>query len=187
MSLVEILALAVGLALDAFAVSLAAGAAGHAAGPRPAFRLAFHFGLFQFMMPVLGWYAGSLVAARIAAADHWVAFGLLLWVGVRMIRSGRDPDPAPVRADMSRGWTLVGLSVATSIDALAVGLSLAMLGVAIWYPSAVIGVVTCVLSLVGLRMGGRLGARFGQRAELVGGGVLILIGLRILVVHLTGG
>ena len=187
MSLVEILALAVGLALDAFAVSLAAGAAGHAAGPRPAFRLAFHFGLFQFMMPVLGWYAGSLVAARIAAADHWVAFALLLWVGVRMIRSGRDPDPAPVRADMSRGWTLVGLSVATSIDALAVGLSLAMLGVAIWYPSAVIGVVTCVLSLVGLRLGGRLGARFGQRAELVGGGVLILIGLRILVVHLAGG
>jgi putative Mn2+ efflux pump MntP len=185
-SVVEILALAVGLALDAFAVSLAAGAAGHAAGPRPIFRLAFHFGLFQFMMPVLGWYAGSLVAASIAAADHWVAFGLLLWVGVRMIRSGRDPAPAPARADMSRGWTLVGLSLATSIDALAVGLSLAMLGVAIWYPSAVIGAVTCVLSLVGLRLGGRLGARFGARAEMVGGGVLILIGLRILVVHLSG-
>jgi putative Mn2+ efflux pump MntP len=186
MSLPEILAIAVGLALDAFAVSLAAGAAGHAAGLRPTFRLSFHFGLFQFLMPVLGWYAGSLVARQVTIIDHWVAFGLLVWVGARMIHSGLHPDPSRVRADMSRGWTLVSLSVATSLDALAVGLSLAILGVGIWYPSAVIGVVTGGLSLVGLRLGGRLGSRFGSRMEMIGGGVLVLIGLRILVSGLTG-
>ncbi len=187
MSLPEILAIAVGLALDAFAVSLAAGAAGHAAGLRPTFRLSFHFGLFQFLMPVLGWYAGSLVAHQVTVIDHWVAFGLLVWVGARMIRSGLHPDPSRVRADMSRGWTLVSLSVATSLDALTIGLSLAILGVGIWYPSAVIGVVTGGLCLAGLRLGGRLGSRFGSRMEVVGGGMLALIGLRILISGLAGG
>jgi len=190
MELYEILVIAVGLAMDAFAVSLSAGASGHASTFRSMFRLSFHFGLFQFLMPVLGWYAGSRVAHLITAVDHWIAFGLLVLVGLRMIRSaGRDPDSIPqpgiLGIDPSRGLNLIMLSVATSIDALAVGLSLAMLQLDIWYPSVVIGFITALLSLFGLRLGNRLGVRFGQRMEGIGGILLILIGIRILVEHLA--
>ena len=176
--------MAVGLALDAFAVSLGIGTARLATAPRPIFRLSFHFGLFQFGMPVLGWLAGSNVASYIATWDHWLALGLLSVVGGRMIRSGLDPRPEPHRVDPSRGVTLVVLSVATSIDAFAVGLSLAMLRVSIWYPSVVIGVVTAGLSLLGLLVGHRLGLRFGKRMEVLGGVILIGIGLKVLVSHL---
>jgi putative Mn2+ efflux pump MntP len=190
MEFYEILVIAVGLAMDAFAVSLGAGASGHASTVRPMFRLSFHFGLFQFLMPVLGWYAGSRVAHVITAVDHWIAFGLLILVGLRMIRSaGRNPDSIPqsdiLSVDPSRGFNLIMLSVATSIDALAVGLSLAMLQLDIWYPSVIIGFTTALLSLIGLRLGNRLGTRFGQRMERIGGILLIVIGVRILVEHLT--
>ncbi|MBN2169826.1 MAG: manganese efflux pump [Candidatus Krumholzibacteriota bacterium] len=185
MGLLEMLGLAVALAMDAFAVSLATAAARLCAGPRAAFRLAFHFGLFQALMPVAGWYAGYRLAALVAAVDHWLAFGLLALVGGRMIRAGLRPDGAP-RRDPSRGWTLTTLCVATSIDALAVGFNLAMVGVAVWRPAAVIGIVTAALSLAGLGLGRRLGARFGARMEVVGGLVLIAIGVRILAEHLSG-
>jgi putative Mn2+ efflux pump MntP len=125
MSFVEILFMAVGLAMDAFAVSLAAGTHKEINGFRPTFRLSFHFGFFQFLMPVLGWALGTKLEGAIQAFDHWIAFGLLAFVGARMIHAGlTSPDDAP-RSDPSRGLTLVGLCVATSIDALAVGLSLA--------------------------------------------------------------
>jgi putative Mn2+ efflux pump MntP len=180
----EMLMIAVGMAMDAFAVSLGAGASGHARGGRAVFRLSFHFGLFQFLMPVLGWYLGSTIAPYIGAVDHWIAFGLLAFVGGRMIRSGFDAGQAMRGSDPSRGLTLVALCVATSLDALAIGLSLAMLRVTIWYPSAVIGVVTGGLSLIGLRLGTQLGSRFGTRMEIVGGVILVGIGLRIVVGHL---
>jgi putative Mn2+ efflux pump MntP len=184
MGLPEILMIAVGLAMDAFAVSLGAGTSGQATGGRAAFRLSFHFGLFQFMMPVIGWFLGRGIAPLISSVDHWIAFGLLVFVGVRMIRSGCTPDGASSAADPSRGLSLAMLSIATSIDALAIGLSLAMLRVRIWYPSVVIGVVTGGLSLLGIRVGARLGARFGKHMEVAGGAILTLIGLRILVSHL---
>jgi putative Mn2+ efflux pump MntP len=183
-TLVEMLLLAAGLAMDAFAVSVGAAIQGHVRGTRPAFRLWFHFGLFQFLMPVIGWYIGVKVARLIGAFDHWVAFGLLAYVGLKMVisgfRPGRDPS---VAADPTRGWILVGLSLATSVDALAVGLSLAMLRVDIWYPSAVIGLVTAALSFVGVELGNRLGRQFSRRAEVIGGAILILIGLRIVLSH----
>jgi putative Mn2+ efflux pump MntP len=181
----EILLIALGLAMDAFAVSIAAAAAGRASSPRPIFRLAFHFGLFQFLMPVLGWLLGTQIAHFIAAFDHWIAFVLLALVGVRMIRSGCATEPTLQVAEPSRGWTLIMLSIATSIDALAIGLSLAMLQVNIWYPAAVIGVVTALLSLVGVRLGCSLGLRFGKPMEILGGIILIGIGLKILVEHLS--
>jgi len=180
----EILAVAVGLAMDAFAVSIGIGTTREARGARPIFRLAFHFGLFQFLMPVLGWGVGSAFATAIAAVDHWVALALLSFVGVRMIRSGLAPADNPRRPNPSRGWTLVMLSVAVSIDALAVGLSLAMLNVRIVYPSVVIGVVTGALSWLGLALGHRLGQRLGARMEIAGGLLLIAIGVRILLDHL---
>ncbi len=182
MTLAEILVLAVGLSMDAFAVSLAGGAAGRLRQPRSAIRLAFHLGLFQFMMPVIGWYAGSRAAHLVSSWGHWVAFVLLAFVGARMVISGlgsHDGGTAPT--DPSKGWNLVALSVATSIDALAIGLSLALVGVAIWQPSVIIGVVTGVLSLIGIAIGGKAGARFGPRMEVAGGLLLLAIGIRIVL------
>lgn len=171
--------------MDAFAVSLGIGTTRQASRPRPIFRLSFHFGLFQFLMPILGWLAGSTIASLISQFDHWVAMGLLTFVGTRMIRSGLDPGNETYSGDPSRGGTLVMLSVATSIDAFAIGLSLAMLRVNILYPGAVIGVVTASLSLIGLLVGHKLGLRFGKSMEILGGLVLIGIGLRVVVSHLT--
>jgi manganese efflux pump family protein len=186
-SALEVLLLAVSLAMDASAVSLGAGAVGRAVGFRPTFRLAFHFGLFQFLMPVIGWLVGSQVAGPIAAVDHWVAFALLAFVGGRMIRAGLAPEGAPRSGDPSRGWTLVALSVATSIDALAVGLSLALVGVGILLPSLAIGVITAAMSAIAVQLGGRLGDRLGRRMEVAGGIILIAIGLRIVYAHTVGG
>lgn len=185
MPLLPLIIIAVGLAMDATAVSLGAGATGRAPGRRAAFRLAFHFGLFQALMPLLGWLVGRTVAGPLQAVDHWIAFGLLVLVGGRMLWGGLHPeaDNAPHR-DPSKGWSLVALSVATSIDAFAVGLGLAMLDVAIWVPLALIGVITAAMSLSGLLLGRVLSARWGSRAEVLGGVLLVGIGLQILVSHL---
>ncbi len=184
MGFTEIVLIACGLAMDAFAVSIAAGTSGRLSGKRAIFRLSFHFGLFQAMMPVIGWYMGIHIAALISAMDHWIAFALLLFVGLRMIIGGFETESETFTKDPSRGTSLVMLSVATSIDALAVGLSLAMLRINIWYPSAVIGIVTAALSVAGIHAGKTLGRKFGSRMEIIGGGILILIGCRILLTHL---
>jgi putative Mn2+ efflux pump MntP len=184
MPLPEIVLIAVGLAMDAFAVSLGAGAGGHMRRTRPALRLAFHLGLFQFMMPVIGWYLGNRAAAIIAPVDHLVALILLSVVGGRMIRSGLSADSEVTGDDPSRGLTLVALSVATSIDAFAIGLSLAVLGVGIWYPSVVIGVLTALLSLVGIHLGKSFGDRLGSTAEVLGGLLLIGIGIKVCLEHM---
>ena len=186
MPIVETLFLALALAMDAFAVSLGASSC-LPQGRRAAFRLAFHFGLFQALMPVLGWLAGLGLAGFISAFDHWATFLLLLWIGVRMLRAGDEADDEGERKDPSRGWTLLALSVAVSLDALAVGLSLAFLKVDIWQPVLVIGLVTGALSWLGVRLGRRLGQAWGPRMERAGGAILILIGLRILVTHLLPG
>ncbi len=184
MNFIEIFLIALSMAMDAFAVCLGAGTQESTAGPRPTFRLAFHFGLFQFLMPVLGWFAGATIERYIAAFDHWVAFGLLAFVGGRMILSGFSTKDNDVKNDPSRGWTLVLLSIAVSIDALAVGLSLGIVGVTIWIPAVVIGIVTGLVSWLGLRLGNKLGEKFGKRMEIAGGIILILIGIRILLAHL---
>jgi putative Mn2+ efflux pump MntP len=185
MSSIEIILLALALSIDAFAVSLSAAATGKASDARATFRLSFHFGLFQAMMPVLGWTAGLALAPVIAAIDHWVAFGLLGFIGVRMIRSSFAPGPAAESEDPSRGLTLMVLAVGTSIDALAVGLSLGLLGTDIWWPSVVIGVVTMVVCLIAIQLGRRMNASLGKRAELIGGFILLIIALRILLSHLA--
>jgi putative Mn2+ efflux pump MntP len=186
MSWITLLGIAVGLAMDAFAVATATGLALRTVTPRHVFRLAFHFGLFQFLMPVIGWAAGSTFSQFIGDYDHWVAFGLLAFVGGKMLWEAFTDHEAEASGDPTRGLMLVTLSVATSIDALAVGLSMAMLGVAIWLPSVVIGLVAGGLTTVGLLLGNRLGARCGFWAEVTGGCVLLAIGLRILYTHLVG-
>ncbi len=184
MTTFEIIIIAVGLAMDASAVSLAAAAAGYARDARAIFRLSFHFGLFQFLMPVLGWFLGIGFASHFKTFDHWIAFFLLAFVGIRMIREGMDKSPGNQKNDPSRGMTMVMLSVATSIDALAIGLSLAMLEVNIWYPSIMIGVITTVMSFVAIKVGAKLGVLFGKKMEIFGGIILIFIGTRILFFHL---
>jgi putative Mn2+ efflux pump MntP len=179
----EVLLIACSMAMDAFAVCLVAGSMGQVTSARPVFRLSFHFGLFQFIMPVVGWFAGHTVEPVIRNYDHWVAFGLLAYVGAHMIYEAVQAEKT-ARADPSRGWTLVALSVAVSIDALAVGLSLGVLGLSVWYPAFVIGLVTGILSLVALRLGRDFGGRLGRPVEIIGGLVLIGLGLRILLSHL---
>jgi putative Mn2+ efflux pump MntP len=184
MSVLDIFSLAVGLSMDAMAVSLCAGAAGFASPSRPALRIAFHFGFFQGAMPLLGWLAGSTVAHLVAGFDHWLAFLLLAFIAVRMFRSGMGSDAPDPPCDPTRGPTLVVLSIATSIDALAVGFSLALLSTPILLPCLAIGLVTFSLSFIATRLGGRLSLRFGKRMEILGGLVLLLIGFRILLSHL---
>jgi putative Mn2+ efflux pump MntP len=185
-SLFEIIAVAVALAMDAFAVSVAAGVTLRQVSGRQTFRLAWHFGLFQSLMPILGWTAGLTVQEFIAAFDHWVAFGLLLLIGGKMIlgaiRNGEDDVKS---TEPTRGWSLVTLSIATSIDALAVGLSLAMLRLSVWFPALVIGLVAGVFTAGGIHLGGYVGRRLGlaRYAALAGGIVLLIIGGRILHEH----
>jgi manganese efflux pump family protein len=186
MSTATLLLIAVGLAMDAFAVALGTSVVLAPVSRRQVFRLGFHFGLFQALMPILGWAAGLTIAEAIHHWDHWVAFGLLALVGGRAIYAGLvGSDADSPRADPTRGLSLVVLSLATSIDALAVGLTFAMLRVAIWYPAVIIGLITGVLTTLGMLIGSRLGARFGRGMELLGGIVLVAIGVRILVGHLA--
>ena len=184
MDLLTLLGLAVALAMDAFAVALGAGLVLQPLTARHVFRLAFHFGLFQAVMPILGWGAGAAVQRYIERWDHWVAFGLLAFIGGRMIHEALRPREERLPSDPTRGLSLVVLSIATSIDALAVGLSLAMLGVRIWVPAIVIGLVCATLTAVAMLLGGRLAAGWGRRVEILGGVVLLAIGLKVLLEHL---
>jgi putative Mn2+ efflux pump MntP len=180
----DTLGLAVGLAMDALAVAMATGLVLKHLTFRHVFRLAFHFGLFQFLMPVLGWLAGRTVEAHIREVDHWIAFGLLAFVGGKMLWEARRKEAEARTGDPTRGWMLVLLSLATSIDALAVGLSMAFLQVSIWLPSVVIGLVACAFTATGILFGSRIGGRLGRWPEVVGGLVLLGIGVKILVEHL---
>lgn len=185
MVLLSTFLIAIGLAMDCFAVSLAIGTA-QANTARSIFRIAFHFGLFQGVMTLLGWLAGSTIAHLISGMDHWIAMVLLAWVGIRMLREGfeKEEEAEKFKTDPSRGGTLMMLCVATSIDALAVGLSVAMMKVDILSASLIIAGVSLALSLVGLLTGNLLGKRFGKQMEVVGGLLLIGIGVRVVITHI---
>jgi len=180
----SICGIAFGLSMDAFAVAVMASVLLERITYRHLFRLAFHFGLFQAMMPVVGWAAGTSLEPAIRGWDHWIAFGLLAAIGTRAITNAlRGKETDNKRDDPTRGLMLVGLSIATSIDALAVGMSFAMLRISITIPAVVIGLVACAMTFLGMLLGNRLGDRFGRRAELVGGLILIGIGLKIVLEH----
>lgn len=173
--------------MDAVAVSVATGLALAKVTPRHVFRMSFHFGLFQFLMPILGWFVGEELSGYIGAWAPWAALVLLGYVGGKMLwEAFHHEDDSADRADPTRGWQLVSLSVATSLDALMVGLSLAFLHVRIWIPAVVIGIVTATLSALGITFGSRVGARWGRMAEIAGGVLLLLIGLRSILVHYLG-
>jgi len=186
MGWISLIIVAFALAMDAFAVAIVTGLTLDPVTRRHVFRLSFHFGLFQALMPVLGWLAGFAVQRYISEVDHWVAFALLAFVGGKMILGAvRGEDSQAVRTDPTSGWDLVLLSTATSIDALAVGLSLALIGSPIVLPALVIGVVAAGLTVIGMKLGSRIGALWGKRVEAIGGIILVAIGLRILVSHMT--
>jgi len=185
MTFLPLLLIALGVSADAFAVALTKGLHMRRFNLRHAVIIALTFGLFQAVMPLVGWLLGTQFARYITEFDHWVAFGLLLLVGGKMLWEAfsahedteRDFDRLDVRQ-------LIVLAVATSIDALAVGITFAFVEVSIGWAVALIGVTTAVLAFVGVVVGRRVGARFGKPAEIVGGVVLILIGTRILLQHL---
>lgn len=185
--MLEIFLIAVSLALDAFAVSVSSGISVPGFGWKQALKMGLYFGVFQAAMPLIGWFLGSSLSIYIVAVDHWIAFALLALIGGRMVwgtLKGGEEEEAPT--DLSAG-RLVMLAIATSIDALAVGISMAFMDVQIGVAATVIGLVAFVLSVVGGLAGRKLGGLFQQKAELVGGLVLIGIGIKILVEHLTGG
>lgn len=189
MSFFTVFLLAVALSMDAFAVALASGCAIREVRLRQYVRVSAAFGFFQFFMPVLGWFLGQSVHHFIEAWDHWLAFVLLAWIGGNMLRSGigglrkNEPVSCP-QSDPTAGWNLLLLAVATSIDALAVGVSFAFLSVNIGAAVSFIGVITFALSMVGVKVGSLFGAKYKSKAELAGGIILILMGLKILLEHL---
>lgn len=184
MDLLTVIAIAVGLSMDAFAVSVASGIAIKNLRVHHALRIALFFGGFQALMPVVGWLAGRSVADLIAGWDHYVVFGVLTFIGCKMIYESFRIESAGKPTNPLNVFVLLVLAVATSLDALAVGFSFALLGVSILMPVVVIGAVTFVLSLTGVAVGDRLGHFFERKIEAVGGLVLIGIGLKILLEHL---
>lgn len=174
---------AVALGMDAFAVATAAAAALGTITFRHTFRLTWHFGFFQWMMTVLGWYGGEGISRFLFSANDWIAFGLLVALGLKMLYESGHPEKRTEGFDPTRGWSLVALSVATSLDALAVGVTFSLIGMSVWVPALMIGVAAFIMTLIGMRLGRKAGAHLGQWAERIGGGVLIAIGFRILIGH----
>jgi manganese efflux pump family protein len=184
MGFLTITLISVGLAMDALAVSLCVGTAGQIASLRGKIRLAAHFGIFQSGMTALGWLAGETVVEYVKGFDHWIAFALLGYVGINLVCSGLNKDRKAFEQDPSTGKVLVILSFATSIDAFAIGLSIAVLNVPVLLSVVMIGLVALILSILGLFAGIRLGEAFGKRMEIVGGLILLGIGIRVILTHL---
>lgn len=184
MSFWALFLIALGVSADAFAVALGKGLHMQRFNVRHAVVIAVAFGVFQAAMPLIGWLLGTTFAQYIAGVDHWVAFGLLALIGGKMlweaVRGGQDDAEDTDRLQVRE---LLVLSFATSIDALAVGVTLAFLPVSIGWAVLLIGITTAVLSFVGVLVGRRVGARFGRPAEIVGGVILILIGVQIVLEH----
>ena len=184
---IELLLMGVGLAMDAFAVSVCKGLGMKKLNKKQAVVIGLYFGGFQALMPLVGWILGIQFQKYITSIDHWIAFVLLALIGGNMIRGGGDDseDGESCSVDPTKGRKLLILAVATSIDALAVGLSFSLLNINVWGPSTLIGVVCAVITALGLLAGKGLAHAdiFGRRAELVGGCVLIGIGLKILYEH----
>lgn len=189
MGMGELLLLGVGLSMDAFAVSVCKGLAMKRSSVKAGLTCGIWFGGFQALMPLIGFFLGSMFAEAIQSVDHWVAFGLLVLIGVNMLREAFSPEEDGgcsecADADLSVKSMFV-MAVATSIDALAVGISLAMAGdVAIFAAVGIIGVCTFTLSAVGVGVGSVFGSRFEQKAQIAGGAILVILGVKILLEHL---
>lgn len=184
MGFFEMFLLAVGLSMDAFAVSVCKGLSMKKARAREGIICGAWFGGFQALMPVIGFFLGTLFADTIKAFDHWIAFGLLAIIGVNMLKEAFGGEEEDCNADLSFKAMLI-MAIATSIDALAVGISLAMAGnVNIFFAVLLIGVTTFLLSGLGVKIGNVFGSRYEKGAQIAGGVILILLGAKILLEHL---
>ena len=186
MGLLEILMIAVALSMDAFAVSICKGLNMRRINMTHLFVIGLFFGSFQALMPLIGWLLGRQFEQYITSIDHWISFGLLAFLGIRMIIEalGEDDEQSDEISEKLDIKEIFLLAIATSIDALAAGITFAFLNVNIIFSVSVIGVITFAISLVGVIIGSKFGARFKIKAEISGGIILIIIGLKILLEHL---
>lgn len=180
MTSIEVLLLSLALGMDAFSVAIGVGLT--ASGRRQIFRLSWHFGFFQFAMPLAGWQAARLVSSEVGSYGAWIGSGLLFLVGFRMLRDAlRKGARQALPRDPTKGWSLVMLSTATSIDALAVGFGLGLVGGSLFRACLLIGITAGLMTWLGMLLGRFLAARVGIYAELAGGVVLLLLALRLLL------
>ncbi len=183
MGIVELILLSVGLAMDAFAVSICKGLSVQKLKPRHCVTAGAYFGGFQALMPLIGWLLGTQFESIIKSVDHWIAFALLVLIGGNMVRESFGKDEESLNASFAPK-VMLPLAVATSIDALAVGVTFAFLQVNIWIAILLIGVITFVISAAGVKIGNVFGAKYKSKAELAGGIILIALGIKILIEHL---
>ena len=185
MTFLELLLIAIGLSMDAFSVSICKGLTTKRFSWRMALICGLWFGLFQALMPIIGYFLGSQFARFIESVDHWIAFGLLALIGANMIREAVSDEKEDDKDNGALDFkTMLFLAIATSIDALAVGVSFACIQVKLWSSVLIIGITTFLFSVVGVKIGNVFGSKFEKSAEIVGGIILILIGLKILLEHL---
>lgn len=184
MSIIEIALIGVGLAMDAFAVSICKGLAMRRMNYKKAIIIAAFFGVFQALMPALGYVLGTTFANKIAAIDHWIAFILLALIGANMIKEALSSDDDECQDDSLRLGDLIMLSIATSIDALAVGITFAFFNVSLLLSVSMIGIITFIICVIGVKVGNVFGEKYKSKAELAGGLILIAMGAKILIDHL---
>ena len=184
MSIIEIALIGVGLAMDAFAVSICKGLAMRRMNYKKAIIIAAFFGVFQALMPALGYVLGTTFANNIAAIDHWIAFILLALIGANMIKEALSSDDDECQDDSLRLGDLIMLSIATSIDALAVGITFAFFNVSLLLSVSMIGIITFIICVIGVKVGNVFGEKYKSKAELAGGLILIVMGAKILIDHL---
>ena len=184
MSWLYIIGVAFALAMDAFTVAAVSASFLGKLSARQKFRLSFHFGLFQFFMPLVGWAGGTSVVKYIEQFDHWIAFSILTIIGIKMILDANHHEINKFNKDITRGFTLLSLAIATSIDALAVGFSIGVIGEYIFFPAIIIGLVAGGMTLLGIKLGEFLSLKFEKVVSILGGIVLILIGVHIVLQHL---
>jgi putative Mn2+ efflux pump MntP len=185
LGLLSIAIIGVGLAMDAFAVSVSKGLSVQQLRPRHVLCVGLWFGGFQGLMPLLGYLLGRNFAHYVEGVDHWIAFGLLLLIGVNMIRETLSGDEDEHRSGDFGFRTMLLMAIATSIDAFAVGVSFAVMNISIWSAAAIIALITMIISAVGIYLGTRVGEKIGSKAGIVGGLMLIAIGVNILIEHLA--
>ena len=183
MSVIELLLIALGLSMDAFAVSVGKGLSVQKIRPRHSLSVGVWFGGFQALMPLIGYFLGVSFASLVESFDHWIAFVLLGIIGFNMIREAMSNDECEATQPDFSARSMLMMAVATSIDALAVGVSFAFLHIDIWSAAAIIGVTTFILSIVGLRIGNIFGCRYKSKAEFAGGAILMIMGVKIVVEH----
>ena len=183
MGVLEIVLIAIGLAMDAFAVSICKGLSMKKMSWKKALIVALYFGLFQGLMPVIGYLLGTSFESLVTKIDHWIAFGLLMFIGINMLKEafGNDSENCNDNVDFK---TMVVLAIATSIDALAVGITFAFLKTNIILAAIIIGIITFVICVIGVKIGNKFGDKYERKAETVGGLILIFIGIKILLEHL---